>query len=330
MAAAVAARTYRVYPVGTPGKAWGDAERAQWLALQTKKRDYFADVVSPLLRLPHLESFQYGAVDYRSKGAANYPLFGLRSIDWSPSRPLAVVTGGVHGYETSGVHGALLFAASHVGPFLEQRAVNVLILPCVSPWGYETINRWTPNAVDPNRCFTTLPQNPRCEEATLAMKAIAEHAARSASVLFHADCHETTDTDETEFGPAKTARDGAAPEEWHAIPDGFYGIANAHAPELDFHRAMIAAVAKVTHIAPADENGEICGDKVVDTGIALFDGRSIGLCGSHTEARFAVTTEVYPDSPKTNPDECNRAQVACIDTGLRFAIAAATVAAKTA
>ena len=28
-------------------------------------------------------------------------------------------------------------------------AVNLLVLPCVSPWGYETVNRWNPDALDP-------------------------------------------------------------------------------------------------------------------------------------------------------------------------------------
>ena len=30
---------------------------------------------------------------------------------------------------------------------------NILVAPCVSPWGYETIQRWTAKAVDPNRSF---------------------------------------------------------------------------------------------------------------------------------------------------------------------------------
>ena len=28
---------------------------------------------------------------------------------------------------------------------------NILVLPCISPWGYETINRWNAKAIDPNR-----------------------------------------------------------------------------------------------------------------------------------------------------------------------------------
>ena len=44
--------------------------------------------------------------------------------------------------------------------------------------------------------------------------------------MIHVDLHETTDSDETEFRPAKVARDGEyiAPD---VIPDGFYTVGNA-------------------------------------------------------------------------------------------------------
>ena len=42
-----------------------------------------------------------------------------------------------------------------------------------------------------------------------------------------------------------------------------------------------------------------------------------------TDAPFATTTEVYPDSPRTTPEDCIAAQVAAIDGALRFAVACA-------
>jgi len=57
----------------------------------------------------------------------------------------------VHGYETSGVQGALLFLQSAAAAYSES--FNLLVVPCVSPWGYETIQRWNAQAVDPNRSF---------------------------------------------------------------------------------------------------------------------------------------------------------------------------------
>lgn len=64
-----------------------------------------------------------------------------------------MVTGGVHGYETNGVQGALLFLKTKALAYAAD--FNILVCPCVSPWGYETIQRWNKNAEDPNRGFMT-------------------------------------------------------------------------------------------------------------------------------------------------------------------------------
>ena len=52
--------------------------------------------------------------------------------------------GGVHGHETSGVQGALLFLETEAARLSAQ--INVVVAPCVSPWGYEHIQRWNNNA----------------------------------------------------------------------------------------------------------------------------------------------------------------------------------------
>src|SRR3546814_5058776 len=93
------------YPIGTPGQPWGAAERATWLARQTRQRSYADDVLSVIERLrARFDVVQYGQLDYAPD---SYPLLALRSRDWSDALPCALVTGGVHGYETSGVQGAL-------------------------------------------------------------------------------------------------------------------------------------------------------------------------------------------------------------------------------
>jgi hypothetical protein len=48
------------------------------------------------------------------------------------------VTGGVHGYETSGVEGALLFLETKAEAY--SKDFNILVAPCISPWGYERIH----------------------------------------------------------------------------------------------------------------------------------------------------------------------------------------------
>lgn len=83
---------------------------------------------------------------------------------------------------------------------------------------------------------------------------------------------------------------------------------------------MIEAVRKVTHIAPPDNNGQILGYEVVSDGVILIvpTYKEIGLCAGVTNAHYTTTTEVYPDSAKTNEDECNKAQCKCIVAGLEF------------
>jgi hypothetical protein len=137
--------------------------------------------------------------------------------------------------------------------------------------------------------------------------------------LLHIDLHETTDTDETEFRPALAARDGKTIEP-DIIPDGFYLVADAENPQLEFQRAVIDAVAKVTHIAPADANGCIIGSKVVAPGIIEYPMRELGLCAGITRARYTTTTEVYPDSPRVTPEQCNAAQAAAVCAAIEFAL----------
>mmetsp|Transcript_26988 Transcript_26988/g.83546 ORF Transcript_26988/g.83546 Transcript_26988/m.83546 type:complete len:323 (-) Transcript_26988:34-1002(-) len=312
-------REFAVYPIGTPGKPWTAEETDQWRAKQLKQRDYFTLVVSRLMRLPESSGatvFQYGELDYRKFGAARFPLFAAKSANWDAAKPMVLITGGLHGYETSGIMGALQFIETELAR-ATARGVNVLVLPCISPWGFETINRWTPNAVDPNRTF--IPGNPLSEESKNAMAVIEQHVAQSSAHLMHVDLHETTDTDNSEFTPAKAARDGEAPPKWYPIPDGFYLIGDEPRPQLEWHETMIAAVREVTHIAEPDENGTIVDEPVTKPGILILP--AVGDCASFTPAKFTTTTEVYPDSKRTNPDECNRAQAACVVAGLEYALA---------
>ena len=299
------------YPIGIPGTPWGAAEKNAWLARQRSQRSYDAEVVAPLMaRLPaQADLFQYGVLDYSTLGLSSYPLFAVRSRAWHTDRPVLVVTGGVHGYETSGVQGALQWLEHEFGH--HAGTINLLVLPCISPWGYQTINRWNPEALDPNRQFK---QDSPAAESALAMACVAAHCAR---VDVHVDLHETTDTDNSEFGPAKAARDGK-PLDWHAIPDGFYLVGDSGRPEPEFQRALIDAVRRVTHIAKPDEHGRIIGAALQQEGVIHMAKRSSGLCGGMTDARFVTTTEVYPDSPTVSPAQCNEAQVAAVRAAIEY------------
>lgn len=297
------------YPIGTPGTPWDAAEKATWLVRQRIQRSYAAEVLEPLqTRLPaHAELFQYGVLDYTRFGQGRYTLHAVRSRRWEPSLPVVVVTGGVHGYETSGVQGALRWILNESER--HAKALNFLVLPCVSPWGYETINRWNPATLDPNRQFKV--DSPAAESA-LAMVCVS---ATCKQVDVHVDLHETTDTDNSEFGPAKAARDGVQFEQC-AIPDGFYVVGDNERPVPEFQQALIDAVRRVTHIASADEHGCLIGAPLQQAGVINFAKRSLGLCASMTGARFVTTTEVYPDSPSANPAQCNAAQLAAVNAAI--------------
>ena len=298
------------FPIGTPGQAWGRAEVNAWRARQVRQRSYLEDVLTEVERLgDRFDVMEFGRLDYAPH---SYPLFALRSHDWDDARRCALVTGGIHGYETSGVHGALQFLDQHAGDYAGR--INVLVVPCVSPWGYEHIQRWNPNAIDPNRSFR---QDSPSPEAAALMDLAAPFRDR---VLIHIDLHETTDTDESEFRPALAARDGKAFEPG-TIPDGFYLVDDSETPRTGFQQAIIEAVAKVTHIAPADERGQLIGSQMVSPGVIRYPFRQLGLCAGLTDARYRTTTEVYPDSPRATREQCNDAQVAAVRAAIDHALA---------
>ncbi|HHF2876342.1 TPA: M14 family metallocarboxypeptidase [Vibrio diabolicus] len=298
-----------IYPIGTPGQPWSEEERKAWLATQEVKRSYQDEIVSKIDALrERFDVEQYGALSYNE---ARFPLFCIKTRNWDSTKPVVLVTGGVHGYETSGVHGALKFVETEAERYAEH--FNIVVAPCVSPWGYEVINRWNPNAIDPNRSFY---KDSPAEESANLMKLVATLG----DVLMHIDLHETTDSDETEFRPALAARDGIEYIEG-MIPDGFYTVGDSENPQPEFQKAVIESVAKVTHIAPADENGEIIGSPVVQFGVINYPMVKLGLCGGVTNCVYGTTTEVYPDSPTVTDEECNDAQVAAVVGGLNYVLA---------
>ena len=297
------------YAIGTPGQAWGAAELAQWRSRQVRQRSYADDVLSAVEPMrAGFDVSPYGEVVY---GEERFPLMAIRSRDWQADLPCVLVTGGVHGYETSGVHGALRFLDAHAEAYAGR--VNLLVAPCVSPWAYERIQRWNFDALDPNRSFREA--SPAQESAAL-MRLLAPLRGQFAA---HIDLHETTDTDESEYRPAVAARDGK-PFEPCTIPDGFYLVDDSQNPQPEFQQAIIQAVQRVTHIAPADAQGGIIGSPLVAHGVIQYEMKALGLCASISGARYTSTTEVYPDSPRATPEQCIAAQVAAVCAGVEFVV----------
>jgi hypothetical protein len=286
---------------------WGQTEKENWFKKQTIKRSYLQEVVTKINTLKNsLEVSQYGAL---SLDPASYPVFLVKTKNFDPAKKTVVITGGVHGYETSGVHGALAFMSGEAQKYSES--FNFICAPCISPWAYETVNRWNNLALDPNRSFY---QDSPAEECRLFLNAMT-----GVKVFAHFDLHETTDTDNTVFRPALEQRDGK-PQELSEIPDGFYVVGDTRKPQKEFQKSVIASVQKVTHIAPADARGMIIGVPLEDEGVINYDMKKLFLCGGFSDAEYSTTTEVYPDSPKVTDEICNRAQVAAICGGLDYLV----------
>jgi hypothetical protein len=296
--------------IGTKGVHWTDKEKTQWFKRQKIQRPYEKEVIDKIIQLDENYNIeQYGSLSINQK---RYPLYAMQTKNWDPKKPTVLITGGVHGYETSGVHGALGFAQTQ--PQFEEY-FNFIIAPCVSPWGYETVNRWNPQAIDPNRSFGGEIVS---EESIQLIKYIAKF--KQNHILAHFDLHETTDSDAKEFRPALIAKDALPKKEDESIPDGFYSIGDTKKKETRFHQAIIDSVREVTHIAQPDKDELLIGKKPISEGVVLYDVASISACSGLTPARYTSTTEVYPDSPNTCPQKCIDAQIAAIKGGLEYII----------
>jgi hypothetical protein len=286
---------------------WTEADKDRWFKQQSVKRSYKDEVIS---RIQNLKSafhvVHYGALTLNPE---RYPLFLVISSKFDPKKKTALITGGVHGYETSGVHGALAFMSGEAMSYADR--FNFVCAPCISPWGYETINRWNPKAIDPNRSFTP---DSRAEECAFLIKALSPFMN---DIYAHFDLHETTDTDNTVFRPALAARDGYS-EEITPIPDGFYTVGDTDNPCPEFQKAIIDSVRKVTHIALPDQQGRLIGEPLQQEGVINYRIKKLSLCAGISSAKYTTTTEVYPDSPKASDAICVQAQVAAIKGGLEY------------
>lgn len=321
--------------IGTNGKKWEMKEFNIWKTLQTIKRDYNDDIIINIInKIKLLKEFkveEYGNIQVNNK---SYPLFAIQSKDYDINKLNILITGGVHGYETSGVLGALNFIINkeidNIYNYLDY--FNFLIIPCISPWSYETINRWNYYGIDVNRSFfinnINLIHNNEVDinlnytqEANLIMNYInnLEHFKLN-NFIAHFDLHETTNSDLTIFSPVKKLRDGLINNEIEIIPDGFYVVTDCYNKQLDFQSEIINTVEKVTHIALPDDKNQLIEIPIDKFGVISLPISDYGLCAGLTHAKYVTTTEVYPDSPKSNNEICIIAQVAAICGGLNYII----------
>ena len=101
----ISTSTANAYSIGTPGKPWGKAEYKQWKDTRIKERCYHTNVVPAVQALSdRYDVVEYGQLGNDTDGDKDFPLFAVRSKEWSDDKPNVFITGGVHGYETVSVY----------------------------------------------------------------------------------------------------------------------------------------------------------------------------------------------------------------------------------
>ncbi|KAL7505764.1 hypothetical protein ACHAXN_003211 [Cyclotella atomus] len=322
------------YPIGTKGSPWGQRERSEWRSTRKIHRSYHQDVVMPLKSFCDSSSdfqlVQYGSIanDINQSNSKKLPLYAAIPKDIHNNLPSVLITGGTHGYETSGVIGALSFLSTKARRYISK--YNIIVIPCICPWGYEHIERWVSSALDPNRSFRRDDidiEEWRTEEASQLMHFLDELTTKDGGAMewvCHLDLHETTQSDCTEFRPAKTARDGLVEYDDH-VPDGFYLVGDSSAShrddQLNWYNYVLQRVEKVTHIAELESGNTLSGYPATSRGLVLVPAKELGLCGGGcVDARYVLTTEVYPDSERSSEEDCVNAQVEAVCAAVDYLV----------
>ncbi len=112
-------------------------------------RSYDREVARPLLDIKGGIVTTLRRVRY---GSHNYPVFSVQYPAASvPAHPTVLLSGGVHGDEPAGVRAIVDFLEREARQYAGR--LNLCLLPCVNPGGFEAGTRSTMNGMDLNRSF---------------------------------------------------------------------------------------------------------------------------------------------------------------------------------
>lgn len=304
--------TNLVEVIMNPSKdTWGESEKLNWLSKLTFQRSYSNQVLSRIEKLKQagapIKIKQYGNLSLQGRDSITisdaklsadeyknrYPLYYAEVGNLADNKINIIITGGTHGYEESGVYGALEFLEKDVLNYTDK--FNFLVFPCISPFAYEVNQRWTHDAWDPNRSFDR--SKPYVPEAQLVMDVIEKaHKLSGRDFTAAVDLHETPDRDKVlmpvqyqRYGLNLTADD-------ILIPNGYYLISHAANKSPQMAIRILDKVREVTPIAP---DPEIHGDKNVE-GVVISKGSDPTHQGLNQHYMKTVTdntftTEIYPE-----------------------------------
>lgn len=304
-------------------KGWNESQVRDWrqsVVAAGKKRDY-GEIVSRVTRLP---ANTHVIENYATTSDGN-PQFRITVGDVGNGNPNILITGGVHGYEPSGIEAALIFAEKKAQPLTAR--FNFVIYPCLSPWAFEHDQRWNADGEDPNRLFTRTPGAPKphvfrttdIEECRHFMNSMESNGVTFACAV---DLHETCDRDIGLRILRSERFDEELAPDYREIPQGYYlTLSRREAEEdndtqLSLGRAIIDEVRKVSPIAP---ESTILNGKRNDGGIIL-SAPSNGLLRTYFDnhAKLVAVTEVYPDHKAMTPEKTVAAQLASIQGALNY------------
>ena len=190
------------YPIGTPGVPWTKAQREEWRAsVEAPKRSYADEVLAKLEPLKsRYDVFKYGALPYDADDPERYPLFAVRTRG-STRRTASRASSSPAGSTATRPAGC----RARSGSWRPSARISWTTLTCSSPRASRrggtnassggTRAPWTP--IDPSPIDT--PTRSKFLGAMVDAQGVG-------TWMVHVDLHETTDTDETEFRPAKAAR----------------------------------------------------------------------------------------------------------------------------
>jgi hypothetical protein len=290
---------------------WKEEDKVAWLKKQRFQRSYLDQVLTRIDQLKDaggpIVVRQYGNLSLQGREVIvvsgttlsaeeyknRYPLFYVEAGDVTNGKPTIIVTGGTHGYEESGVYGALEFLEKDVVDYVDH--FNFLVFPCLSPFSYEVNQRWTHDAWDPNRSFDR--SKPYVPEAQLVMDVLDKtHERMRRDFAAAVDLHETPDRDKVMMPPQYERYGLSLSSDDILIPNGYYLISHAANKDPQMATRIVDWVRKVTPIAP---DPEIHGDKN-EAGVVVSRGSDPTHQGLNqhymkTLADNSFTTEIYPE-----------------------------------
>lgn len=296
--------------VSKNNKGWDATQIREWSYNQSRKqsRDY-SQIVERIQKLPANTNL----VEEYGKTPEGHPLLCVTRNEAGLTSPTMVITGGVHGYELSGIEAAVQFLETEAPRYRDT--FNFVVFPCVSPWAYEHNHRWTSNAQDPNREFK---EDSLAEESSFLMQKIDDLGISFKGAI---DLHETPDMD-IELRQQRADRFGTPlSPDWQIIPQGFYVMVSKTGDDQNdllqagYAKSIIEQVRKVSPIAPEptvighkNHRGYTQSPPVHGTLRHYMNER----------AAYMAVSEVYPDHPDMGANRAVKAQLAAIDGALNF------------